>query len=158
MRHFPATLARVESDALVARIRSHFAEHGFGLWAVEVAGEALFVGFIGLAIPSFEAHFTRAEQPAVEVGWRLARTAWCRGFATEGAAAALRFGFEQLHLREIVSMTVPANERSRRVMERLGMRRRPEEDFDHPKLPVSSPLRRHVLYRLAAEDWRALAE
>ena len=144
MRHFPATLSREESDAVVARIESHFSEHGFGLWAVEVPAVAEFAGFIGLCHPRFDAHFT----PCVEIGWRLAAEHWGRGVATEGAMAALDFGFKTLGLDEIVSFTVPANLPSRRVMEKLGMTHDPRDDFDHPLLPTGHELRRHVLYRL----------
>ncbi len=149
MEHFPALLLRAESDALAGRIEAHFAERGFGLWAVEIPGVAPFAGFVGLSIPSFDAHFT----PCVEVGWRLARTYWGKGYATEGARAALRFGFEQSRLGEIVSFTVPANLPSRRVMERVGMSHSPADDFDHPGLPEGHPLRRHVLYRLRRDEW-----
>jgi RimJ/RimL family protein N-acetyltransferase len=144
MEHFPSVQTREESDAAVARIRKHFEDHGFGLWAVEVPEEAPFIGFVGLAVPTFEAHFT----PCVEVGWRIARAHWGKGYATEGATAALKTGFDNLGLAEIVSMTIPANVRSRRVMEKLGMTRDPVDDFDHPRIPVGSPIRRHVLYRL----------
>jgi RimJ/RimL family protein N-acetyltransferase len=143
MEHFPSPSTRAESDAFADRIQAHFDQHGFGLWAVEVPGEAPFVGFVGLSIPRFEAHFT----PAVEIGWRLAVESWGRGFATEAAHEAVRFGFEEVGLEEIVSFTVPANVRSRRVMERLGMTHDPADDFDHPGLP-GHPLARHVLYRL----------
>ena len=146
MQHFPAVLSRAESDAQAARIRKHWDDHGFGLWAVEIAGGARFVGFIGLQRVPFDAAFT----PAVEVGWRLALEAWGRGYATEGARAALEYGFGALGLREIVSMTVPSNARSWRVMERLGMKRAHGEDFDHPRLPEGHPLRRHILYRVAS--------
>jgi RimJ/RimL family protein N-acetyltransferase len=146
MEHFPAVLSREESDAQAARIRKHWDDHGFGLWAVEVAGGASFVGFIGLQHVSFEAPFT----PAVEVGWRLAVDAWGHGYATEGARAALEYGFGALGLREIVSMTVSSNDRSWRVMERLGMKRAHGEDFDHPRVPEGHPLRRHILYRVAS--------
>ncbi len=113
--------------------------------------DGAFLGVTGLSRPSFEAPFT----PAVEVGWRFAREAWGHGYATEAAKAAVEFGFETLGLREIVSFTVPANERSWRVMERLGMKRDPVDDFEHPRLPEGHPLRRHFLYRLRASDWRA---
>lgn len=145
MEHFPATLSRQESDARADRIEAHFDKHGFGLWAVEIPGVAPFAGFIGVSIPGFEAHFT----PCIEIGWRLAFEHWNRGYATEGARAALAFGFESLQAKEIVSYTVPGNFRSRRVMERLGMTHSPSDDFDHPSLPEGHPLRRHVLYRLA---------
>ena len=148
-RYLPTPLDRASSDALVDRMVDHWAEHGFGLWAVERHDDGAFLGFTGLYRPAFEAHFT----PAVEVGWRLAREAWGQGFATEAARASLEFGFETIGLAEIVSFTVPDNERSRRVMERLGMTRDPAEDFDHPRLAPGHPLRRHVLYRLARPDW-----
>jgi RimJ/RimL family protein N-acetyltransferase len=140
MEHFPATLTRPQSDAVVDRIEAGFAERGWGLWAVE-APEG-FVGFTGLSVPAFEADFL----PAVEVGWRLARSAWARGYATEAASAALRYAFEEVHLTEVVSFTAATNTRSERVMQRLGMRRAGE--FDHPVLPQGHRLRRHVLYRI----------
>ena len=144
MEYFPSVLSRGESDALADRIEAHFAERGFGLWAVEIPGVASFAGFIGLSVPSFQAHFT----PCVEIGWRLARDHWGRGYATEGARSVLEYGFEELKLDEIVSLTTQRNLRSRRVMERIGMDHSPSDDFDHPGLPEGHPLRRHVLYRL----------
>jgi RimJ/RimL family protein N-acetyltransferase len=144
MEHFPAVYTREESDAAAGRIAAHFAEHEFGLWAVEIQGVAPFAGFIGLNVPSFSAHFT----PCVEIGWRLAADFWGRGYATEGARAALQFGFDELRLDEIVSMTVPANQRSWRVMEKLGMTRDAADDFEHPRVPAGHPLQRHVLYRV----------
>jgi len=130
-------------EAWAAWARAHWDEHGYGQWIVEIPGEASFIGVVGLAVVSYEAHFT----PAVEVAWRLARPYWGRGYAAEPANAALDYVFEQLGLSEIVALTVPANQRSRRVMERLGMTRSSEDDFDHPRLP-EGPLKRHVLYRL----------
>ncbi len=144
MAHMPLLLDRAESDALATRINEQFNQRGFGLWAVEVLGVAPFIGFVGLSVPRFTAHFT----PCVEVGWRLGRTHWGKGYATEAARASLTFGFDRLGLEEIVSFTVPANTPSIAVMERLGMTRNPADDFDHPRLPEGHPLRRHVLYRL----------
>ena len=145
MEHYPSPLSRAESDALADRIEAHFARHGFGLWAVEIPGVAPFAGYLGLSRPSFQAHFT----PCVEIGWRLARDFWGKGYATEGARAVLSFAFGRLGLDEVVSFTVPANLRSRRVMERIGMIHSPSDDFDHPLLPEGHRLRRHVLYRIA---------
>ena len=145
VEHLPGLLTRTESDAMADRIEAHFAKHGYGLWAVEIVGVASFAGYVGLAVPRFEAKFT----PCVEIGWRLASEHWGQGYATEGAQAALTFGFESLRLREIVSFTVPANVRSRRVMEKIGMTHQPNEDFDHPLLPAAHRLSRHVLYRIA---------
>lgn len=145
MEFFPGLLSREDSDALVARIEAHFDRHSFGLWAVEVVGVTPFAGFVGLSVPRFEAPFT----PCVEIGWRLSTDTWGHGYATEGARAALAFGFGALGLEEVVSFTVPHNLRSRRVMEKLGMTHHPDEDFDHPLLPAGHPLSRHVLYRIA---------
>jgi RimJ/RimL family protein N-acetyltransferase len=150
MEYFPRLLDRSESDAQVARIRAHFDRHGYGAWAVEAPGVAKFIGYVGLGIPRFESHFT----PCVEIGWRLSFEHWGHGYATEAARAALEFGFDELQLDEIVSFTVPANLRSRRVMERLGMIHSPAQDFDHPLVPKGHALRRHVLYRLPCEQGR----
>ncbi len=154
MARFPSTLDRAASDALAETADAHFDEHGFGLWAVEVAGTGQFVGFTGLSVPRFTAHFS----PAVEVGWRLARAAWGHGYATEAATATLDDAFGRVGLAEVVSFTSLGNERSRAVMRRLGMTRDPADDFDHPSLPACHWLRRHVLYRLGAEAWRVSRE
>jgi RimJ/RimL family protein N-acetyltransferase len=142
-------LDRAASDALVDRIVGHWATDGHGLWAVERSDDGAFLGFVGLAAPSFEAAFT----PCVEVGWRLAPAFWGLGYATEAARAALRFGFTNLGVAEIVSFTTVANVRSRAVMQRLGMTRDPADDFDHPSFSVGNRLRPHVLYRLRRAEW-----
>jgi len=152
MEYFPSTLTQRESDDLAKRISTKLKEQGWGLWAVSVPSIADFIGFIGLAEPSFDAHFT----PAVEVGWRLAFDYWGKGYATEGATAALQYGFETLNLNEIVSFTAVQNMRSRRIMEKIGMHHDPKDDFDHPKVPNAHPLRRHVLYRTNRSEWRNL--
>jgi RimJ/RimL family protein N-acetyltransferase len=150
MACFPALMSRDDCAALVERVRAHFAREGWGLWAVEVRGGPAFAGYCGLQRVPFEAPFT----PAVEVGWRLARGCWGHGYATEAARAALRFGGGTLHLREIVAFLIPANVRSARVCERLGMRRDPSGDFDHPRIADGAvsvggfALRRHLLYRM----------
>ena len=149
MRHFPAALTRAESDAFVDRIEAHFATHGFGLWATTLRESGTFAGFVGLAVPRFEATF----MPCVEAGWRLARAHWGQGIAPEAARRALRFGFEEAGLSEIVSFTSVTNAPSRRVMEKIGMRHDPAEDFDHPSVAEGSQLRRHVLYRLSRKTW-----
>jgi len=143
MEFFPKPLSREESDAMVSRIQQHFEDHGFGLWAVEVPGVTPFAGFIGLAIPRFTAHFT----PCVEIGWRLVAECWGQGFASEGARAVLDHAFGPHRLPEVVSMTATCNLRSRRVMERIGMRHDPRDDFDHPSIAPGDRLCRHVLYR-----------
>lgn len=145
MEYFPAPLSRAESDALASRIRAHL-RSGLGLWAVERNDTREFCGYVGLARPSFEAHFT----PCTEIGWRLAYAHQGQGFATEAALACIRHAFENSALDEIVSFTATINRPSRRVMEKIGMLRDPREDFDHPRVADGSPLRRHVLYRLPA--------
>ena len=132
------------------RIHATWAEKGLGVFAVEEVGGAPFIGFVGLMVPSFVTSFT----PCVEIGWRLAQAHWGKGFAQEAARAVLDWGFEHHALAEIVSFTVPANFRSRRVMEAVGMLRDLHGDFDHPRLPAGHALQRHVLYRLSAALWQ----
>ncbi len=144
MEFFSSALTREESAVRWERYRKHIQEQGWGLWAVSVQGGADFIGWLGLWPIGFEAHFT----PAIEVGWRLLPEFWGRGYATEGARAAIRDGFERLKLEEIVATTVPANFRSRRVIEKLGMQYESRGDFDHPLVPDGHPLKRHVLYRM----------
>lgn len=145
MRWLGGPLARPASDALVARFEASWRERGFGPFAVEIPGRARFAGFVGLAVPAFEASFA----PCVEIGWRLAREFWGQGYASEAARACLVLGFRELGLDEIVSFTAVGNEASRRVMERIGMLRDRAHDFDHPSLAPGHPLRAHVLYRLS---------
>jgi RimJ/RimL family protein N-acetyltransferase len=143
MEHMQRTLTRAESDAFARRIEGEFDECGFGLWAVEVRDTASFVGYVGLHRVPFRASFT----PAVEVGWRLSRHHWGHGYATEAAREAVRYGYDDVGLREIVSFTTPGNVASWRVMERLGMVRDETSDFDHPEVPEGHRLRRHIFYR-----------
>ena len=144
MEHFPSALSREESDGFVDAIEAHFEANGFGLWAVEVNATAEFAGFTGLWPATFDAHFT----PAVEIGWRLAKLHWGRGYAPEAARAAVADGFGRLELDEIVSFTAAININSRRVMTKIGMTHADQEDFEHPSLAIGDPLRPHVLYRL----------
>lgn len=152
MRFFPSRLERVESDRLIERIEARFEADGIGQWAVERRADGEFLGFTGLAPATFEASFT----PAIEVGWRFARSAWGHGYATEAGRAALRFGFEVRELEAILSWTSVLNTPSIAVMERLGMHHDPADDFDHPRIPEGHPLRRHVLYRIDREDWLSI--
>ena len=145
MEFFAAPLSPEESDRTIDRVQAHIAEHRFGFFAAELRATGEFIGFVGMARVPFEAHFT----PCVEIGWRLAAAHWNRGLATEGARCCLRYAFQELALPEVVAFTAPANLRSRRVMEKLGMSRSPADDFQHPRLPEGHPLRPHVLYRVA---------
>jgi 3-dehydroquinate dehydratase/shikimate dehydrogenase len=142
--YFPNLLSREESDQSAKRMSDHIEKKGWGFWAASLIETGEFIGFIGLEDVYFKAPFT----PAVEIGWRLAFKHWGKGYATEGALAALKYGFETLKLKEIVSFTPVQNKRSRHVMEKIGMTHDPKDDFDHPKLPEDHPLRRHVLYKI----------
>jgi RimJ/RimL family protein N-acetyltransferase len=147
MEHFPATLTRDDSDALLDRILARWATDGFGLWAVDRVADGAFLGFAGVA------RLAWLEQP--EIGWRFVPSAWGHGYATEAGRAALRFGFAVVGAPEIMSVTATTNERSMAVMRRLGMHRDPADDFLHPNLPVGHRLRPHVMYRLRREEWEA---
>jgi len=131
---------------MVTRLNDVITTRGFGFWAVEVQASEELIGFVGLAVPSFDAPF----MPCVEIGWRIAFSHWGKGFASEGARASLDAAFGELGLAEVVSFTTTTNERSKRVMERMGMRHDARDDFDHPAMPEGHPLRRHVLYRIRA--------
>jgi len=148
MRNLGTLMTRGESDALADRIEAHFAAHGFGLWALEVPDVDAFAGFVGLAHARFPAPFN----PSIELAWRLAPAHQGRGYATEAARAALRFGFEQLGLAEILAFTTTSNLASQRVMQRIGMQRDPTGDFEHPALPQGDALRAHVLHRVRESD------
>jgi len=148
MEHLPALLTRDQSDALVDRCIERINRYGHGLWAVEVRASSEFIGYVGLAVPTWEAAFT----PCTEIGWRLAKSAWGHGYATEAANAALAKAFGAIGLDDVVSFTTTGNVRSQHVMRRIGMTRNPSEDFDHP-LVDGGPLRRHVLYRISRAEW-----
>ena len=149
MRYFPALLDRLESAALIGRIRGHFAEYGFGLWALQRKDTGELIGLTGLQNVSFEAGFT----PAVEICWRLAREHWGLGYASEAAWTALRCGFDRLQLDEIVAFATEANLPSQKVMQAIGMHYDPLADFEHPKVAADDPLRPHVLYRITRAQW-----
>lgn len=153
MQHFPRLLDRDATADIIERMQGHHDSCGFGYWPVELPGIAPFIGFVGLMITPFQAHFT----PCIETAWRLARPYWGHGYATEGATASLAFAFDSIPvLDEVVAFAVLENQRSTRVMERLGMVRRPEDDFDHPNLEEDSPLRRHCLYRMPRTTWSSI--
>jgi RimJ/RimL family protein N-acetyltransferase len=144
MALLPPLPDRAASNAWIARMQAHNDEHGFAYWAVELPGKASLIGAIGLSRVRFPAPFT----PAIEIGWRLARRYWGQGFAFEAARATIDDGMGRLGLDEIVAFAAPANRRSQRLLERLGMTRNPAEDFDFPGVDEGHPLRRAVLYRI----------
>ena len=146
--YLPGIANREATAAGIAKIRQHYEDHGFSLYAVELKSSSTFIGFLGLMIPSFKAHFT----PAVEIGWRLASDHWNQGYAK----AVLAYAFDTLKLNEVVSFTVVNNKASRRVMEKIGMQHNPADDFAHPNLADGHPLRQHVLYRISKKEFSKL--
>lgn len=148
MRFFPSIHSRETSDRSIDTFQSELLQRGWSNWAVELKPTGEFIGFIGLSVPRRALPF----MPCVEIGWRLAPAHWRKGYATEGARAALKIGFEQLRLPEIVSFTAVVNRPSRAVMERIGMVDS-SEDFEHPAVPEGHPLRLHCLYRLSRDRW-----
>ena len=149
MEFFPALRTPQESKDGVEWHRRHFKEHGFCCYAAELKATGEFIGFVGLSTPPYQTHFT----PCVEIGWRLAHAFWGKGYATEAAKAALKSGFEKHNLKEIVSFTSVLNQSSMRVMEKIGLKRDFNGDFDHPNIPKDHRLARHVLYRLSTQDY-----
>ena len=150
MEYFPKKLTKEETRAAIDRINSHITNHGFGLWAAEHLASDSLMGFVGIQHVPYETEFT----PAIEIGWRLSTKYWGKGLATEAAKACLRFAFREMDLEEVVSFTAISNQRSFRVMERIGMTKTGE--FDHPKIEDNHPLKRHVLYRLDKSSYLAI--
>jgi len=151
MRFFPATMDRSASDAFIEIIEARFSRQGFGLWALEIAETGEFIGYTGLnPLPD--------DVPGgggMEIGWRLAKRFWHRGYATEAARAALGVAFDGAGLPEVWSMTAVLNEPSQAVMRRIGLTE--VDRFEHPRIPVGSPLRPHVMFHLARPAAEGLA-
>lgn len=144
MAYFKAPLTRAESDSFIDRMEDVFEQNGYGFWAVQEKGSGKLLGLTGLAPVMFDAPFA----PAVEIGWRIASDSWGKGYAPEAARRVLEIGFGALDLPEIVSFTAAINQKSRRVMEKLGMTQDIAGSFDHPNLPEGHVLRPHALYRM----------
>ena len=154
MEYFPSLQDVDMTKNFIDKVNAHFKNHGYSLYAAVRKDTNEFIGFIGLLIAEFESHFT----PATEIGWRLSSSHWGQGFATEGAKAVLGYAFRELKIPEIVSFTAAGNAKSIRVMQKIGLQHNEVDDFDHPKLDDTSPLKRHVLYRLTKENYlRGLA-
>lgn len=146
-----SVMSRAESDAFMNRIEAGFDADGYGLWCVELAGEP--IGYTGFLRPWF--------RDGVEIGWRIGSAHWGRGYAPEAAAGCLALGFRPraeggIGFDEVLTFTAATNVKSIRVMEKLGFERDPDGDFEHPGVPVGSPLRPHVLYRMTADRYRSL--
>ncbi len=149
MEFFPGLQDKEQTKSFIERVQKHYNEYGYSIFAVEIKETNIFIGFVGLLRIAFNEHFT----PATEIGWRLSSTYWGRGYATEAACAVLHYAFNVLNLEQIVAHTVVNNIKSRRVMEKLGMTRNIDDDFDHPKLDINSPLRRQILYKIAKQPY-----
>jgi ribosomal-protein-alanine N-acetyltransferase len=149
MAYFPALLSREESDEVARKCKSLISERGWGFWAVELKSSGDFIGFVGLHIPKLNLPFS----PCVEIGWRLRKTCWGNGYATEAAAEALNYAFDILKLDEVVSFTVISNFRSRSVMERLGFSNT-HQNFEHPDIQKGHPLSEHALYKITRDEWQ----
>ncbi len=143
MRHFPATLTRAEADAVIERVNGKIAESGVGFWALERKADGRFLGFAGLNCIGHEYLPVFGQW---EVGWRLARHAWGQGYASEAGAAALAHGFGKMGLERILAYTAITNTPSEAVMQRLGMQRAADMDFEHPLVPEGNPIRPHIVY------------
>ncbi len=149
MEYFPGLQDLEATTNFITKVNKHFDKHCYSLYATIRKDTSEFIGFIGLLIADFESHFT----PATEIGWRLSSNHWGQGFATEGAKAVLDYAFRELKISEIVSFTAEGNAKSIKVMQKIGLQHNVSDDFDHPKLDDSSPLKRHVLYRLSREEY-----
>ena len=149
MRFFPSTLSESQSNALADRLAEAEADEGMTFYATEEQATGQFIGIIGIKHVAEELPIA----PAVEIGWRLARGVWGRGLAPEGARAVLRAGFDELGLDRIVSFTSVANTPSRRVMEKIGLIREPDDDFDHPFIAAGHTLQRQVFYAIDKGAW-----
>ena len=152
MEHFPGLLTPEESSAMIDRIKVIFKENGFCFYSCELKATREFIGFIGLSVPRFKAHFT----PCVEIGWRISSQHWGKGYATEGALKCLGIGFNEFNLNEIVSIAVKNNYKSHNVMNKIGMQRDISGDFLHPNFAPEHSLAPHVLYRMPKSLWLTL--
>lgn len=148
MEYYPSVLSKKESDAFADKIIALIEKNGWGFWAIENLFDNKFIGFVGLHKPDYELPVS----PCIEIGWRLAKSSWGNGYATEAGHAAVKLAFEVLKLNEIYSFTSISNERSQAVMRRLQFSNT-NNNFSHPMLPAESTLSQHVLYRLTKEQW-----
>lgn len=151
MEFYPSVLSETESNTMAIRIKSLIEENTWGFWAIELIETKQFIGFVGLNSPSYNLPIT----PCVEIGWRLAKEHWGKGYATEAGKATLKFAFEELDLGEVYSFASVDNQKSVAVMKRLGLKNG-NNNFEHPILPEGDPLKEHVLYRITQKRWRQL--
>lgn len=151
MEFYPELLNSDASNLMASKLESLIADRSWGLWAVELLDQSQFIGFVGLHEPHYDLPMT----PCVEIGWRLSKDSWGKGYATEAAKAALDFAFQRLELEEVYSFTSVVNFKSEAVMKRLGMKNL-LKNFNHPIVPVGHNLSEHVLYKMTKEQWKDL--
>lgn len=149
MRYFPAILSREDSDASVARFSKGIAEHGYGFWAVEVKSTGDFIGFVGIKMLDLDI----PESPFMEIGWRLDKQCWGKGYAPEAARASLDYAFNEVQQNAVFAITTLTNAPSRRVMEKIGMTNT-QLDFNHPLVESGHSLERHCLYKITQDAWK----
>ena len=149
MEYFPKLQTKDESYKMGEKILALINERGWGFWAVEIPNHYKFIGFVGLHSPTDKMPFS----PCIEIGWRLSKQHWGKGYATEAAKEALKFAFTQLNLNEVVSFTTLANERSKSVMQNIGMHDS-HQNFMHPDIEASHPQSEHVLFRIRRSEWQ----
>ena len=146
---FPKLQTQEESFEMGRKILSLINERGWGLWAIEIPNQHKFIGFVGLHTPTNKMPFS----PCVEIGWRLSKHYWGKGYATEAAEEALKYAFNTLNLNEVVSFTTLANDRSKAIMQKIGMHNS-NQNFMHPDIEVSHPQCEHVLYKISKLAWQ----
>ena len=142
MEYFPAKLSKDETKQFIIRLQDHYKEFGHNFYAVELLTNKELIGFIGLADTRMNLDFT----PCKEIGWRLKRSTWNKGLATEGAKRVLEYGFNDLNINEIVSFTAKVNLKSEHIMKKIGMTK--VKEFVHPKIDANHVLNPHVLYKI----------
>jgi RimJ/RimL family protein N-acetyltransferase len=148
MEHFPKPLTEKETADFIDRLKKHYADNGFNYFATEVLDSGEFIGFIGLAFKDFKTEFT----PAVDIGWRLKKSSWGNGYATEGASRCLEFGFNQLNLEKIIATCTEKNVKSENVMKKIGMGK--IGNFKHPLLEEYPEYQKCICYAVTKETWQ----
>ena len=147
-RFYPSTLTTSETDAMIDRMAAGISRDGYGFFVAERKSDSAMIGHVGIS--PMQDYLALKGNPRLEVGWLLGKEFWGQGYAPEAARACLDYAWDHLKADEVVAFTAVVNEPSRRVMEKIGMKRDPQGDFEHPKVPQGSPLRAHMLYRVAA--------
>ena len=148
MEHFPNTLSEKEVKELIKKLNNHFTKNGFTYYATELLATTEFIGMIGLAYQEYHTAFT----PAVDIGWRLKKSAWGKGYATEGAKRCLQYAFQELGISKIISVCTIKNQKSENVMKKIGMTK--VGIFNHPNLANFPAYQKHFCYEITKNNKR----